>query len=261
MKGRDGMRKKAILLVSFGSSHPDAMEKTILVLQKQIADTYPEYRVYLALTSKKILKKLESKGLFYDCLETAMERMQIDGMESVVIQPTHIIYGTEYERLVQEIETYRDGFTSLKIGSPLLSTPEDYKKVIHAIIEEVHLEEDECLLLMGHGTEHYAHTSYPALEYMFHTLGYEHVYVGTMEGFPGLPEILHKFKAKQVKRVVLFPFLFVPGKHVKDDMVGAENSWKCQLLEAGYEVRAVMMGLGEIKGVRRLLIEHMEGEL
>lgn len=132
------------------------------------------------------------------------------------------------------------------------------KKTVHAVMEDVDLEEGECLILMGHGTDHHANSAYPALEYTLQALGYDRIHVATVEGFPELKDVMHRIEQKQYRKVALLPFMFVAGDHAKNDMAGDEDSWKCELEEAGYEVRPILRGLGELPGIRQIFMEHLE---
>ena len=250
---------KAILAVSFGTSHMDTLDKTIGAIEGSIEEHFPEYRLYRAFTSGMILKKLrKTKGLEFYNVKEAMERMAADGMETVIVQPTHIINGIENDKMLEDLMMYADRFQKIRVGKPLLSSVDDYKKAIHAVMEEVELAEDETLVLMGHGTDHHANSAYPTLEYTFHLLGYRQVLVGTVEGFPDFNNVLTKLEITGTKKVVLMPFMVVAGDHAKHDMAGDEDSWKSELEEAGYEVRTILKGLGELKGIRNLFVEHIE---
>ena len=250
---------KAILAVSFGTSHMDTLDKTIGAIERSIEEHFPEYRLYRAFTSGMILKKLrKTKGLEFYTVKEAMERMAADGMETVIVQPTHIINGIENDKMLEDLMMYADRFQKIRVGKPLLSSVDDYKKAIHAVMEEVELAEDETLVLMGHGTDHHANSAYPTLEYTFHLLGYRQVLVGTVEGFPDFNNVLTKLEITGTKKVVLMPFMVVAGDHAKHDMAGDEDSWKSELEEAGYEVRTILKGLGELKGIRNLFVEHIE---
>lgn len=250
---------KAILAVSFGTSHMDTLDKTIGAIERSIEEHFPEYRLYRAFTSGMILKKLrKTKGLEFYNVKEAMERMAADGMETVIVQPTHIINGIENDKMLEDLMMYADRFQKIRVGKPLLSSVDDYKKAIHAVMEEVELAEDETLVLMGHGTDHHANSAYPTLEYTFHLLGYRQVLVGTVEGFPDFNNVLTKLEITGTKKVVLIPFMVVAGDHAKHDMAGDEDSWKSELEEAGYEVRTILKGLGELKGIRNLFVEHIE---
>ena len=125
--------------------------------------------------------------------------MREDGIEDVLIQPTHIIHGFEYEKMMEQIEPYRTGFQTVRIGEPLLATMEDYEEAVRQIMEEAGLEQEETLVLMGHGTEHHTNAAYPALDYTFWAKGYPNVVVGTVEGFPEMDEVLKKLKERKAK--------------------------------------------------------------
>ena len=149
-------------------------------------------------------------------------------------------------------------FNRIRVGKPLLSSVDDYKKAIHGVMSEVGLETGEMLVLMGHGTDHHANSAYPTLEYTFHALGYNQVLVGTVESFPELKNVMAKLEIAEKKKVALMPFMLVAGDHAKNDMAGEEDSWKSELEDAGYKVRVIMKGLGEFEGIRKIFLEHIE---
>lgn len=254
--------KKGILVVSFGTSHLDTMEKTIQALEDDIAEAFPEYRVYRAFTSGMILRKLErEEGIKIDTVEQALERMAADGIRGVIIQPTHIINGIENDRMLEDVRKLEDQFEWIRIGNPLLSSADDYKKAVHAVMAETELVPGEVLALMGHGTDHHANAAYPMLEYTFHILGYGQVLVGTVESFPDLNNVMTKLKICGAEKVALMPFMLVAGDHAKNDMAGEEDSWKSEMENAGYEVRVILKGLGELKGIRRIFEEHIRDSI
>ena len=251
--------KKGILAVSFGTSHIDTMEKTIDVLEKEFAKTFEEAVVYRAFTSNMIIKKLKrTANIKVQTVGEALEKMAADGIEEVIVQPTHVINGIENDRMLQEVMEHMHLFRKVYVGKPLLSSVEDYKKAIHAVMEKTAIGEDEMLVLMGHGTDHHANSAYPTLEYTFHSLGYQQVLVGTVESFPDLRNVMAKLEISGRKKVVLMPFMFVAGDHAKNDMAGEEDSWKSELEEKGYEVRVILKGLGEFEGIRKIFAEHIE---
>lgn len=254
--------KKGILVVSFGTSHTDTLERTIRVMEEQIAQAYPECQVYRAFTSGMIIEKLKrTEGLFVRNVGEALEKMLEDGIGSAVIQPTHIINGHEYEKMMEEIREFRDRFERISVGRPLLSSPEDYKKTIHALLEDIPLEEKECLILMGHGTDHFSNSAYPALEYILQTMGYSHIHMATVEGYPELRDVMGKLRKDRVEKVALLPFMFVAGDHAKNDMAGEEDSWKQILENAGYRVRPILQGLGELPAVRQIFMDHLDAAM
>ena len=172
--------EKGILVVSFGTSHLDTMKKTISVIEQEISERFQEYRVYRAFTSGMIIRKLKrTENLAVDTVQEALNRMKEDGIEDVIVQPTHIINGVEYDRMMKDLMENMFLFRRIRVGKPLLSSVDDYKKSIHAVMAETRLEDDEMLGLMGHGTDQHANSAYPTLEYTFHALGYNQVLVGT----------------------------------------------------------------------------------
>ncbi len=254
--------KKAILTVSFGTSHLDTLEKTIGAIERRIAQAFPDYRVVRAFTSQMIINKLKrTEDLAVDNVKEALGRLAQEGVERVIVQPTHIINGIENDRMMEDIMEYMDRFQKIKVGKPVLSSVDDYKKAIHAVMAEVDVAEDEMLVLMGHGTEHHANSAYPTLEYTFHSLGYQQVLVGTVESFPELKNVMTKLRISGKKKVLLMPFMIVAGDHAKNDMAGEEDSWMSELKEEGYEVRAIIKGLGEMEGIQNLILEHIEDVL
>lgn len=249
--------KKAILMVSFGTSHMDALEKNIAKIEEQAEETFPEYKIYRAFTSGMIVRKLKKQGIHIHTVKEAMEQMKNDTIDQVIVQPTHIINGIEYDKMTEDVLEYSGQFRSLRVGKPLLTSVDDYKKAIHAVMAEARFHDDEALVLMGHGTDHHANSAYPTLEYTFHLLGYSQVLVGTVEGFPDLKNVMTKLEISGVKKVTLMPFMAVAGDHAKNDMAGEEDSWKTGLKAAGYDVTTVVKGLGEMKGIRNIYMEHI----
>ena len=251
--------KKGILMVSFGTSHLDTLEKTIAVLEREAGEKFPDCRVYRAFTSRMIIRKLRREGLMeVDTVPEALKRMAADGMEDVIVQPTHIINGIENDRMMEDLMENMGAFKRIRVGKPLLSSVDDYKKSIHAVMESTRLDDTEVLVLMGHGTDHHANSAYPTLEYTFHALGYNQVLVGTVESFPDLRNVMAKLEISGKKKVALMPFMLVAGDHAKNDMAGDEDSWKTELEEEGYQVRVILKGLGEFEGIRRIFMEHIE---
>ena len=251
--------KKGILVVSFGTSHMDTMAKTIDVLETEIAEAFPDRKVYRAFTSRMIIRKLkQTENLHVDTIKEALEKMLEDGIEDLIVQPTHIINGIENESMIMDIMEYMLRFRRVRTGKPLLSSVDDYKKSIHAVMSETELDDDEMLVLMGYGTYHHANAAYPTLEYTFHALGYQQVLVGTVESFPELKNVMDKLEIAGKSKVALLPFMLVAGNHAKNDMADGEGSWKSELEAEGYQVRGILKGLGEFAGIRKIFLEHIE---
>lgn len=251
--------KKAILVVSFGTSHLDTLDKNIKAIEQDIQNSYPDYKIYRAFTSQMIIKKLKSvHNISIHTVSSAMKKMQADGITEVMIQPTHIIHGIENDNMIKDAYQAKDAFTSIKISTPLLSTSEDYLKVVNILMKNYPVKKEEALVLMGHGTSHYANSSYPALSYTFTQQGYNNVFVGTVEGYPELEHLFDMINKQSIQHIKLLPFMLVAGDHALNDMdSNDEDSWKSKFLQEGYEVESIVKGLGEIKEIRELYLEHL----
>lgn len=258
-KGDPG--KKAILVVSFGTSYNDSRAKTIDAIEKQIADTYSGYEVRRAFTSQTIIDKLKDRdGLEIDNVTEAVERLIADGFGTVICQPTHVMHGLEYDDMMAEVNAYAGSFETLKFGEPLLSSADDYQKVAQALMKNIPTaDKDEAVVLMGHGTEHFANAAYPALAYVFRDLGHPEYMVGTVEAYPGLDEVVRQVEGMGASKVVLAPLMIVAGDHATNDMASdEEGSWKMEFKKKGYEVDVVLKGLGEYSEVRELFVSHIQ---
>lgn len=255
------MKTKAILIVSFGTSHNDTREKTIDQIEIDIKNEYPEYAIYRAFTSKSIIKILKSRdNINIFTVSEAMEQMKRDGIHDVIIQPTHIINGIENDIMIQEAGLYKEDFNSILFGAPLLNNTQDYWNVMKAFIKKLPaITDNEAIVCMGHGTDHYANASYAALDYMFKDYGYPNIYVATVEAYPSLADIILRLKQNQYNKIILIPFMIVSGDHAKNDMAGEEeNSWKVILEKEGFEVSCILEGLGENENIRRIYVEHIK---
>lgn len=252
--------KKAIVVVSFGTSHEDTRKKTIEAIERGIAETYKEFQIFRAFTSKIIIKKLrESENLNVPTVKEAMEKLVEEGYTDVVIQPTHIINGIENENMLEDLSFYAKRFSSFRIGKPLLSDTEDYKQLVNCIVEENHVGEEEAILLMGHGTSHHANAVYPAVDYTFRAEGYSNIYMATVEGYPTIEDAMGLMEKYNYKKVILIPFMIVAGDHAKNDMAGdEEDSWKSILEKAGYVVDCKLQGLGELEVVHEMFVRHIK---
>ena len=251
--------EKAILVVSFGTSYEETRKKTIDCIEQEIQKAYPEYQVYRAWTSKMIMKKLKTRdGVHMMNVREAMGQMEKDGIKEVIVQPTHVRNGYENDRMTEDAKEYSSHFSCVSIGAPRLSSVEDQTKIIEAAVENLPVADDEALVLMGHGTEHFANSIYAALDYQFKDMGYPNIFVGTVEGYPELENVKKLLKKSGLKKVVLAPFMIVAGDHATNDLAGDEEaSWKSLLKADGYEVRCILKGLGEYPQVRSLFVEHI----
>lgn len=250
--------KKAVLVVSFGTSYQETREKTITACENKIKAAFEGYDFFRAYTSGMIIKKIARvENLCIDNPEEALKRIYELGYEEVVVQSLHIICGDEYTKIKEQVDAYKDKFKKITLGRPLLTLIDDYKAAIEAIKDELPvLEEGEGIVLMGHGTQHAAHSAYCALDYMFDQQNMK-TYVGTVEGYPEIQEVFYRLKKDNIKTVYLTPFMLVAGDHAINDMASdEEDSWKTIFEQAGYNVKIILKGLGEYEGVQQRFITH-----
>lgn len=252
--------KKGLLAVSFGTSVNETREKTIDAIEAYLKKSFPEYTLYRAWTSKMIIRKLQKRdGVHIDTVKEAMERMAADGVSEVVVQPTHVINGIENDGMIADALAYEDRFDRICFGAPLLTSDEDSRAVIEAVMAEfAELPKEEALVFMGHGTTHYANAIYAALDYKFKDMGYENVFLGTVEAYPSMQTLMKLVRAHGTKRVTLAPFMVVAGDHAMNDMSSEDkDSWRSQFEAAGFEVKCVLKGLGEYEGIQKLYAAHV----
>ena len=255
--------EKAILVVSFGTSYEQTRKKTIDKIEETIQEACPDRKVYRAWTSGMILKKLNLRdGIHYDNVGEAMQHMIEAGVREVVVQPTHVVNGIEYEKILSEVSKYKDQFDKIVLGQPLLTTIQDRKEAVEVLMKEFGgLTEDEALVLMGHGTPHHANSIYTDLDHMFKEQGYDNVYVGTVEGSPELSDVIELIRKRAFQKIHLAPLMFVAGEHALNDMAGQENSWKTCFEAEGYSVECHLKGMGEYKGIREIVLRHLKETL
>lgn len=252
--------KPVLLAVSFGTSFNDSRDITIGAIEKALQSAYPDYEVRRAFTSQIIIDVLKERdNIEIDNVTEAMDRLVEDGVKEVVIQPTHVMSGYEYDDVIAEITPYADKFDSFKVGQTLLVSDEDYEKLVSIITEETtdYNTEGTAIVFMGHGTEHEANATYAKIQQTLIDAGYTNYFIGTVEATPTLDEVLALVKESNATKVVLCPLMIVSGDHANNDMAGdEEDSWKSAFSAAGYDVECVMKGLGEYAGIQEMIVEH-----
>ena len=236
--------RPVLLVVSFGTSYNDNRDLTIGAVERAIQKAYPQYEIRRAFTSQIILDILKERDqLEIDNVKQAMERLVADGVRDVVIQPTHVMPGIEYDGVIAQIGAYRERFHSMKVGRPLLVEDRDYDTLIAALAEETapYNTSDTAMVFMGHGTEHAANATYPKLQQKLIQAGFHNFFIGTVEAEPTVEDVLADVRKTDAKKVVLLPLMVVAGDHAHNDMAGdAEDTWKAVFADAGYETQCVL---------------------
>lgn len=256
-------RQTAILMVSYGCSKAEMRVKTIDRIEADIQEAYREYAVSHAWTSQIIRRKhYEQGGIWVPGVREAMEELLKQGIRKVAVQPTHLLNGLENRRMTEDIQAFMRDLSQLVIGSQLLASYEDRQKVIQVIGEEIGPKKDEALVLMAHGTRDGKDAALGELDEMFRDLGYENTFLGSMAGQPDFQSVLERIGRRNVKRILLAPFMIAAGKHAERDLGGEQkDSWKCRFEEAGYPAACILKGLGEYAGIRRIFIGHVGDSL
>lgn len=249
---------KGLLIVSFGTSVPETRKKTIEAIEADLAAAFPERKAYRAWTSSIIRRKIKTtENLFVDSVEEALERMKADGITDLLVQPTHMLPGEEYGKVVRAVEASGAGFARLRLGKPLLTDEADIRAVA-AVLEDAFSDVggDELLALMGHGSADAQPNFYLLLTEAFKKDGKGNFIVGTVEEDPGFAPVLAAAKERKPKRIRLIPFMVVAGDHALNDMAGeGEDSWAGTLRKEGYAVDCILKGMGEYPQLRAMYIE------
>ena len=178
----------------------------------------------------------------------------------MIVQPTHVIRGIEYDQLKEAVLERRSQFEQVQIGTPLLTTSEDTDEVLQAVMAEIGtIEKEEAVVFMGHGTPHDSNSVYTELDQRLKKLGYPQVFMGTVEAEPTIQDLVKEVSAFQPSKIYMTPFMIVAGDHAHNDMAGdSPDSWVCQFENAGFEVCPIIKGLGEYPGIRRMYVEHAQ---
>lgn len=256
------MQHTALLLVSFGTSRPDAFRREIEPTLDALRTAAGDLPVYTAFTSPTIRRIWAGRGRALASLPEAFGQMLADGVRRVYVQPTHLIPGREYEKLCAEAEAFRPRLESLTLGRPLLKEGADLARAASLLSARFAPAPGRALVFLGHGTDHPADLFYPALQTAFSALGRRDVLVGTVEGWPGFEELLAQIEAGGYASALLSPFLLVAGEHARQDMGGEEPGSLASLLRArGLSVECNFEGLGAFPEFRALYTEHLRALL
>lgn len=261
-RNQDEIGEKELLVVSFGTSFNDSRRLTIGAVESALEKAFPEYAVRRGFTSQIIIDHVAKRdGEIIDNMQEALDRAVDNGVKTLVVQPTHLMNGLEYEEMSKAIAQYSDAFEKISIGQPLLTSDEDFQAVAKAITEATANYDDgeTAIVFMGHGTEAESNGVYAKMQQVLTDGGYANYYVGTVEATPSLDDVLEAVKQGSYKRVVLRPLMVVAGDHANNDMAGDDDdSWKTTFEKEGYEVVCEVEGLGALEAVQQLYVEHAQ---
>ena len=283
----DNIGENEILVVSFGTSFNDSRAKDIGGIEKALQAAYPDWSVRRAFTAQIIINHVQARDdEKIDNMDQALERAIDNGVKNLVVQPTHLMHGAEYDELTEAVESYKDKFESVKIAEPLLggvgtdetAVNEDKAEVAEAITSEAvktagfdsldaAKEDGTAFVFMGHGTSHTAKISYSQMQTQMNDLGYDNVFIGTVEGEPedtSCEAVIGKLKAAGYKKVILRPLMVVAGDHANNDMAGDDDdSWKSQFEASGAfdSIDTQIAGLGGIDAIQQIYVAHTQAAI
>ena len=284
-RNQDEIGEKELLVVSFGTSFNDSRATDIKGIEDALAQAFPDWPVRRAFTAQIIINHVQARdGEKIDNMDQALERAVANGVKTLVVQPTHLMHGAEYDEMCEALEAYKDKIENIVVAEPLLGEVGNDATVINADKEAVAkavvaaavadgkfesiakaAEDSTALVLMGHGTAHVAKVTYSQMQTQMEKLGYKNVFIGTVEGEPeetSCEAVIEAVKAAGYTKVVLRPLMVVAGDHANNDMAGAdEDSWKSMVEAAGLTVECQIAGLGRIDAVQNLYIAHTQAAI
>ena len=284
-RNQDEIGENELLVVSFGTSFNDSRVADIKGIEDALQAAYPDWSVRRAFTAQIIINHIQARdGEKIDNMSQALDRAVANGVKNLVVQPTHLMHGAEYDEMCEAIEAYKDQFESVSIAEPMLGEVGSDATVINAdkeavakaitatAVSEAGFESLEAakdagtaFVFMGHGTAHVAKVTYSQMQTQMQNLGYENVFIGTVEGEPeetACEAVIEAVKAAGYTNVVLRPLMVVAGDHANNDMAGSEDdSWKTMFEAAGFTVDCQIHGLGEIADVQALYVAHTKAAI
>ncbi len=281
-RNQDEIGENEILVVSFGTSFNDSRVADIKGIEDALQEAYPDWSVRRAFTAQIIINHVQARdGESIDNMEQAMERAVANGVKNLVIQPTHLMHGAEYDEMLETVEAYKNQFESVKVAEPLLgevgtdaTVINDDKKAVSEILTaeavseagydslEVAKEDGAAFVFMGHGTSHTAKVSYSQMQTQMSELGYDNVFIGTVEGEPeetACEAVIEAVSEAGYTKVILRPLMVVAGDHANNDMAGGdEDSWISMFTASGKfeSVDTQIYGLGRIDGIKQIYVAH-----
>lgn len=284
-RNADDIGENELLIVSFGTSFNGSRAADIKGIEDALQAAYPDWSVRRAFTAQIIINHVQARdGEKIDNMTQALDRAVANGVKNLVVQPTHLMHGAEYDEMCATIDEYRDRFESVSIAEPLLGEVGSDATVINADKEvvakaitaaaveasgfdslEAAKEAGAAFVFMGHGTAHVAKVSYSQMSAQMQNLGYENVFIGTVEGEPeetSCESVIEAVKAAGYTNVILRPLMVVAGDHANNDMAGSDDdSWKTMFEAADFTVDCQIAGLGEIADIQALYIAHTQAAI
>ena len=286
-RNQDEIGENELLVVSFGTSFNDSRAEDVKGIEDALAEAYPDWSVRRAFTAQIIINHVEARDdEVIDNMQQALDRAVENGVKNLVVQPTHLMHGAEYDEMTEAINGYKDKFESVAIAEPMLGEVgddatvinDDKKAVAHAITDtackeagfdsmDAAAEAGTAFVFMGHGTSHTANVTYDQMQTQMENLGFKNAFIGTVEGKPedtACDKVIEKVKEAGYKNVVLRPLMVVAGDHANNDMAGDdEDSWKSQFVASGNfeNVDTQIAGLGRIEAVEQLYVDHTKAAI
>lgn len=264
-RNQNGIGENELLVISFGTSYNENRRLTIGAIEDAMEKAFPEYTVRRAFTSEIIIDRVKKRdGTSIDNVREALERAAANGVKNLVIQPTHMMDGFEYNDVVKEAVQYKGVFASISVGSPLLTSEEDFQAVANALVESTASYDDSktAICFMGHGTEAASNGVYARMQQVLRSIGKENYFIGTVEAVPTVENVLTMVQRGNYTRVLLQPMMIVAGDHANNDMAGeGKDSWKGIFESAGYQVECQVLGLGELAAIQQLLVKHAQAAM
>ena len=286
-RNQDEIGENELLVVSFGTSFNDSRAEDVKGIEDALAKAYPDWSVRRAFTAQIIINHVEARDSEnIDNMQQALDRAVENGVKNLVVQPTHLMHGAEYDEMTEAINGYKDKFESVAIAEPMLGEVgddatvinDDKKAVAQAITDEAYkeagfdsmdaaAEAGTAFVFMGHGTSHTANVTYDQMQTQMEDLGFKNAFIGTVEGKPedtACDKVIEKVKEAGYKNVVLRPLMVVAGDHANNDMAGDdEDSWKSQFVASGNfeNVDCQIEGLGRIEAVEQIYVDHTKAAI
>ena len=286
-RNADEIGENELLVVSFGTSYNDSRVADIKGIEDALQEAYPDWSVRRAFTAQIIINHVQARdGEVIDNMQQALDRAVENGVKNLVVQPTHLMHGAEYDEMMEVLDSYNDKFESISVAEPMLGEVGDDATVINedkaAVAEAIAnaavkdagyetmdaaAEDGTAFVFMGHGTSHTAKVTYSQMQTQMGELGYKNVFIGTVEGEPeetACDAVIEAVKEAGYKKVVLRPLMVVAGDHAENDMAGAEeDSWKSMFEASGAfeSVDTQITGLGSLPEVQQLFVEHTKAAM